>query len=241
MAQPEAYQSMIIELKAAYPDLTATVEGDLVFIRGPFLLLDEAAEVDRYDIVLELPLDFPEGVPSLREVGGRIPRHAKHHVNHDGTACLFVSGERWCYWPRGSSLTQFLNGPVRSYLLGQALVEAGRPWPFGERSHGAQGVLEAYGDMIGASDPVIIARYIQALTRMKLRRHRPCPCGSSRPLRDCHLAQVLTLRDTISIHEAEAAQEQIRRELPSLLPTVPPARRRHSSGFRQSPMSRRRS
>jgi hypothetical protein len=234
---------MVAELQAVYPDLAVTADNDRVVVAGPFRLVDGAVEVHRYDIALELPLDFPEGVPILREVGSRIPRDADHHINPDGTACLFVSGERWRHWPPGSSLIQFLDGPVRSYLIGQALVELGQPWPFGQRSHGAHGVLEAYGDMIGSADPQTIARYIRVLARAKLRRHRPCPCGGGRPLRDCHLMEVLTLRDNITQREAEAAQQQIHAELPLLFPTLSrPTPTRHTpAGFRRFPIPRRRS
>jgi hypothetical protein len=214
---------MVDDLGAVYPDLVVTVENDQVIVAGPFPLMDGPVELDRYHISVELPLDFPDGVPILREVGGRIPPDPDHHVNPDGTACLFVSGERWLHWPRGSSFSQFLEGPVRSHLIGQALTELGQQWPYGERTHGARGVLEAYGDMLGEEDQDTIARYVRVLARTKLRRHRNCPCGSGRPLRDCHLTQVLILRKDITPGEAEAAQEQIRSEFPALTPGAPRA------------------
>ena len=208
-ADPGLFETLVKAVRAHYPDLTVCVEQDRVRVRGPFALMDSLFQVDSYEIDIELPTDFPEGVPLLKEVAGRIPRDADHHVNPDGSACLFVSGERWRYWPRGSSFIDFLNGPVISFLVGQALVERGEPWPFGERSHGGNGVLEAYSEMLGISDPGVVTDYLRVLARAKLRRHRGCPCGSGRPIRDCHIEQIVSLRGNITQREADIALKQI--------------------------------
>ena len=51
------------------------------------------------------------------------------------------------------SIRSFLSGPVRKFFIGQSLVEQGKPWAFGERDHGIKGLYQAYGELIGNSDP----------------------------------------------------------------------------------------
>ena len=230
IADPDAYERVVAEVSVKYPELTVSSINDRVVIAGLFREVGDSAELFSYDIVIELPPNFPEGVPTVCEVGGRIPRDADHQVNSDGTACLFVAGERWRHWPRGSSLGDFISGPVRSYLIGQALVEAGQPWPFGERAHGAKGVLEAYGEMAGFADPKVVTSFICSLARPKLRRHRQCPCGTGQLIRDCHLALLSDLREKISRVEAETARRQIEFEFPSLFPA---ASRQHTQAVRR--------
>jgi hypothetical protein len=44
--------------------------------------------------------------------------------------------EEWLL-ARDQTFRAFLDGPMRNFFLGQILVEAGKPWPFGERPHSA--------------------------------------------------------------------------------------------------------
>ena len=99
----------------------------------------------------------------------------------------------------------FLDGPLRNYLLGNTLVEMGEPWPFGEWSHGSQGVREFYGELLGTTDSTVIARYLAYLGKPILRGHWSCPCGSRKKVRDCHLQALRTLRTQVPAEVARAA------------------------------------
>ena len=48
----------------------------------------------------------------------------------------------------------------------------------------AKGLLEAYGDMVGSTDPVAIRRYLDYLGRDEVKGHWDCPCGSGQRLRN---------------------------------------------------------
>jgi hypothetical protein len=87
-----------------------------------------------------------------------------------------------------------LDIPVRNFLIGNTLVEQGEKWPHGERSHGADGILEHFGELIGTSQPITVAKLLLDLVNEKVRGHWACPCGSGQIIRNCHKDAIETLR-----------------------------------------------
>jgi len=193
------------ELTTQYSDLRVVIEHGTFHIRGSFPVMDGAEVMDRFLIEIKFPFDYPESIPVLREVGGRIPWHEDRHViPGNGEACPIIP-EEWLIRPDYDSVLAFLNGPVRNFFLGQILVESGQPWPFGERSHGLPGLIEAYGEVLGTSDEHTLRRYLDCLSREALKGHWECPCGSTKRLRDCHLNEVKSLRERILPRVAQQA------------------------------------
>jgi hypothetical protein len=194
-ATPELLEQEKTEIHAAYPDLHVYEENDYILIRGSFPLLHDGVMLDRYLIEIELPQDYPESIPIVREVGGQIPRTIDYHIISDtGQACLFLPDERWRVYPRGTRLVEFLDGPVRNFFLGQSLVRRGQPWPFGQWGHGTRGIYEFYTELLRTKDLVIILRYLEYVTKEQTKGHWPCPCGSGKRLRNCHLQEMQSLR-----------------------------------------------
>jgi hypothetical protein len=206
---PVVLKAMKAELATHYPDLRVIVERGIVHIRGSFPVIDDAEVLDRFLIEVTLATDYPDSVPVLKEVGGRVPWHEDRHViPGNGEACLIVP-EEWIIQPNHDSILAFLIGPVRNFFLGQILVESGNPWPFGERSHGLPGLIEAYGEILGTSDGHTLRRYLDCLSREALKGHWECPCGSTKRLRDCHLNKVKSLRMIILPRVAQQAVNRL--------------------------------
>lgn len=103
-----------------------------------------------------------------------------------------------------------MAGPVRNYFLGQALVEAGHPWPFGERKHGYAGLVQAYEELLGVEGRDAIFRYLRYLQGPDIKGHWTCPCGSGDPLQRCHLEELRTLQEKISPKNAAKMLERIK-------------------------------
>ena len=101
---------------------------------------------------------------------GGIPREADRHVFTDvGCLCLGVPLALWMQLKGDFSLPTILDNPLRNFLIGNALLEQGEPWPHGDHSHGVQGVLEFYGDLLGTSEPMAIARFLPAVVKGTVR------------------------------------------------------------------------
>lgn len=186
------------DLADAYPNLHLFIDDDGVAeVRGTFPVRSEERKVlDRYQIRIELP-DYPRILPIVREVGGRIPWHPDFHVDTNGKACILVPDDRWRCFPVGARFKQFLDGAVHDFFLGQSIVAKGGEWPFGEWSHGDQGLLEYYYDLLKTDDVTVVQRFLQVLSKINLKDHWDCPCGSGKRIRRCCVSRLRDLRAKI--------------------------------------------
>jgi len=201
------------DLELRYPDMRFVEEGHRAFVRGSFPIVHDGRVLDRYQVEIEFLPDYPHSLPKVREVQGRIPHILDRHVFPlSGTACLFVEEDWLLTISEGTdpSFLEFLDGPVRNFFLGQALVEAGEKWPFGERSHGIKGLLEVYGEWFGTVDQVVILRHLEYLSKENIKGHWECPCGSGQTLRKCHIKEVRDLKVRISSRVAKSALARLK-------------------------------
>ena len=169
-----------------------------------------------FSIDLEVPGNYPQGVPKLWCNPKEIPWKADRHVFPDGLACLCVFSEYRKHWPPGSDLTDFLGTLVHPYLVGQAYYQDHGRWPPGRgRSHGSKGIVEAYQDLLaplGAVTQPVIEDFARLLARPKHPKgHEPCPCGSGRRLHNCHRSLLMSLRRIIDPEHAKSDWEFLRR------------------------------
>jgi hypothetical protein len=206
---------MVDEIRAgladAYPNLHLFIREDgRSEVRGTFPVRDDDGRIiDRYQVAIELLPDFPRSLPIVRETGGRVPWRAEFHVEPDGKACVLLPDDRWRCFPIGAPLRQFLDGPVRDFFLGQATVERGGDWPFGEWSHGSQGIVEYYRELLSTDDRDLVDRFLHVLSKSDLKDHWECPCGSGRRIRRCCADQIRDLRRKIPPAVARQSLEKV--------------------------------
>jgi hypothetical protein len=195
LSNPALLAHVADEAVSHHPGLWFEEGNDVVIVRGVFEIREDDSVLDTYELELELPRESDRGIPLVRETGGRIPRHEDRHVNpNDGTLCVVLPEAYWYAHPTGLSFVEFLDGPLRSYLASQSLVERGRPWPAGEWSHGAAGILEFYAEAFGTKDLKSILGLVGLLARDQVKGHWDCGCGSGKRLRQCHGPKVIELR-----------------------------------------------
>lgn len=190
---PTLFQSLQRELKQPFPQLHFSVRNDTVFLSGSFPLTDGDKVVDSFLIEVEFPFKFPEGIPLVYEIGGRIPRIVDRHIYPSGEVCLSFPLQLSEVFHEGSSLVDFLNGPVRSFFVSQSYFELTGEWPFGEWAHGTEAVIDYYATILKTYDKDLISRYLKVISKKEIKGHWPCPCGSGKLLRRCHFDEVAKL------------------------------------------------
>jgi len=163
-----------------------------------------------YTVNLTLPPNYPDGVPKLWIDSREIPWIPDRHVNqHNGEACLCVRSEYRLHWPLGSDLSLFIERLVLPFFAAQFFFDTYGLWPKdGARSHGREGILEAYRDMIaplGDSSIEVIEKVMRMLaTTRRPQGHELCPCGSGLILRACHSTVLRDLREHVASEHAAA-------------------------------------
>ena len=181
-------------LEVDFPELSVSVRSGTICIHGEFQIVDGGRVIDLYDIEITVAPGRLRALPTLREVGGRIPRTLDNHMNSDGTACVGVPDELFYRSPLGFDLLGYLKGPVLAYFTGQSLVQRGEKWPYGEYGHGVDGRVEFYGGLLRTNDPQQVSALLTMLVAPRLRSKRLCPCGSGQKIRDFHWGVVTALR-----------------------------------------------
>jgi hypothetical protein len=152
-----------------------------------------------YGITLWTPPNYPKLPPVLFGNDPKLPmKNIDRHIPRDGQACLAVNGEIEMHWPPGSNLVDFIEKLVAPFLAWQAYYDAYVcPPSWGGRSHGDEGIIEFYADILRMNSDKTIIGFMKMLARKKHPKgHEICPCGSGKKLRDCH--QNL-LKETYSI------------------------------------------
>ena len=185
-------------------------------VRGTFPVRGaDGQELDSFQVRIELPPGYPEDLPVVREVGGRLPWKEESHVNAEGTAspgvaCVIIPDDRWRCFPVGARFLEYVEGPLHNYFLGQTRIAHGEPWPFDEWKHGPDGVLQYYQWLLKTDDVLTVWRFVYVLARFSLKRHWQCPCGSGRKIKRCCEGKINTLRRKIPSKRAVEVLELLR-------------------------------
>jgi hypothetical protein len=215
---PCLYGQVRKAIEDSFSELRFVERGSDILLVGLYVLCEGTQVLDRYLIEVEVDKVSPTGLPTVREIDGRIPRVVDRHMESDGKACIVLPDAYWYEHPDGMSLLEFLNGPVRSFFASQSLIEVGAtdPWPAGEWGHGFLGTLEFYEKILGTKNPEIISQFLSLMKRDTIKGHWLCPCGSGDKLRKCHRSLVEQLRTRIPRQVAARSEEIILKSLRQL-------------------------
>lgn len=195
----EANRSVIAEieevLRSKYPGLTARSTESGVTIEGVLQLRREGVPFESFLLEIQLAQDPYSRQPKVFEIGGRIPRLNANHINKEGSLCVGVAEEVWLLLSGRYEIERYIDEVLEPYLLGVVCKLRGEEWPFGERSHGAPGICEFYGEHFGTKEPTRVLEIIEVLLADAPKGHWPCPCGSGLVVRKCHRQQLAELRE----------------------------------------------
>ncbi|MFC1638835.1 hypothetical protein ACFL26_01020 [Patescibacteria group bacterium] len=170
------------------------VDGAGHRLKGIFHVERNGIILDSFDITIDFSSLAQGFLPKVTEIGGRIPRSANRHINRDGTACICYPPDYFARNPGWFSAVQYLAGPVRDYFVGQALVERGDPWPFGEWDHGEEGIEQWAKPFMQSLRPEQREWFLCLIGLKKLKGHHLCYCGSGLRIRKCHMLFLQQIR-----------------------------------------------
>jgi len=154
-----------------------------------------------YRIAVVLLDDYPNSPCVVYCNDPKLPiGNIDRHILANGQACLATPADLMCRWKPESGITGFLDEFVAPFLAWQVHFDAyGYPPPWGQRSHGIQGIIEFYAEMLDIPIEPYILKFIPLLAKKNLPKgHEPCPCGYGQRLRKCHFQSVKRARGFIS-------------------------------------------
>jgi len=145
-----------------------------------------------YEIEILIPDGYPTTVPIALETGGKIP--ADFHKMDDGSLCLGAPLEVRMTFAKHRSLLGFIKEQVIPYLFSHACWERSGQMPFGDRKHGAAGILDSYKELFDVDEDLAAMGLLRILADDNYRGHTLCPCGSGLKLRHCHGEDLLAIK-----------------------------------------------
>jgi len=187
VAVSEAYQGL--HLKCDHGRIL--VVGELEFRAQR----DDIEICDSYTLELQIPDNYPYLPPVVREVGGRIPPDADHHVQPDGALCLGPPIGVFGAFRKQPTLLRFIEDLLIPCLFWHSYNARGPTEPIGAYSHGPKGIAEyraetdlrgLYCDIFEVRQVSIVVRLLHLACQDEIEYDIPCPCKSGKPLIVCH-------------------------------------------------------
>jgi SEC-C motif len=182
------------------PGLEISESLEVILAEGEYIVSDGPhvdGPIARYQIRIFFSKAYPHDEPIVMETAGAIEPIADRHMYLNGSCCTCV-WEEWLATATDTSVQAFCDGPLQNFFLGQAIFDQVGDWPFGDREHGAAGVVQAAGAIIGLDVGQAGAlRYLQALSAREVKGHWTCPCGSGLKLRDCCHCKIAGFREQV--------------------------------------------
>ena len=204
--------------------------GDFLLIEGDFRFIAESAGLprleDSYNLCISVPPSFPKDLPTVTEIGGRIPRAGLHHVNqNDGTLCLGSPMRLMAKLQEEATLQGFSQKCIVPYLYAMtATLQHDQRFPFGELPHGIPGEIADYQTLLNLKSKTEVPHAINCILKKKrIANKLRCPCECGKRLGLCRFNQTIkSFRQLIPKRWLRAKFHQLLSEL-SRLP-VPPLR-----------------
>lgn len=107
------------------------------------------------------------------------------HIYPDNSICLATIGELNNFLSRNPTLLQFINKFIDSFLYSLEWFERYKTYPFGEREHGWQGLLDYYKEEWNVDSQEFI-ELTKIILNNNYRGHLTCVCDSNLKFRNCH-------------------------------------------------------
>jgi len=165
--------------------------GVFLRLRGTFEFIGDHPKHgqlrDAYLMQIDVPPSFPWELPSVTELGGRIPKRAAHHVHGGGTLCLGSPLRLLKMLATNPTLGGFAAQCIIPYLFATTWrANHGGGFVFGELEHEGAGLLTDYGELLGlrTQDQALRALRLLALKK-RLANKMICPCGCGIRLGRC--------------------------------------------------------
>ena len=143
---------------------------------------------DSYHLRITVPARFPQDLPVVHELGERIPRRGRFHINPgDSSLCLGSRLRVLFVLSKKPTLLGFAETCLVPYLfaVSRKLLHGG-DFVFGELGHGSPGELADYVGLFALKTVEQAKRTILYLGIKKRRANKlPCPCGCGKRLGKC--------------------------------------------------------
>ena len=199
---PNIYDNWrLAELLRVFPMLTVQpIVNSHIRVAGSMAFAFKYRELecieDSYAVSIEIPDDFPQRLPNIRELAGRIPK--KFHTDPDGTLCLGSPTRLRLAIGEAPTLLRYIRKCVIPYLYSFSYFQRHGTLPFGQLDHGSNGIRQDYASLLGVASENAAQEMVRLASLRKRKANKlPCPCGSLLRVGRCHHRRINRLRSQL--------------------------------------------
>lgn len=139
---------------------------------------------NEYELKILITLNNDE-LPLVWDIGNHIDESYVHRYS-DGELCLETEAFIALFFYNGYSLLQWMENIVEPYYYSYEFYSRFGEFPYGDRGHDLDGVIETYQQILHESDIVKCVKLLRAILQRKYKGHLSCPCESGLITRKCH-------------------------------------------------------
>jgi len=143
---------------------------------------------NNYSLKILIPLSNDE-LPSVIDIGMHIDNSYPHRYD-DGKLCLETDAYMGYCFSSGYTLLKWMQNIVEPYYYTYEYHKRFGEYPFGERAHNIDGVIQTYQQIFEETDMKKVYLLLRAISTRQYKGHLRCPCESGLITRKCH-GQVL--------------------------------------------------
>ncbi len=185
------------KLTEKHPGLLLKIKNDGTYtIRGrmSFSKVYKGKKIDdTYKIEILIPGNYPDEIPKVKEIGGRIDKCPNNHISYDGTLCLGSPIRNQIKFLKEPNLLGLTENLVVPFLFALSYKEEYGKLPYGELSHGEKGLLEDYYSLFKVKDYITVLKFLLYLSGKQGIIKEYCLCGSGKKFKNCHKKQLINL------------------------------------------------
>ena len=134
-----------------------------------------------YHIEVHIPFESDK-LPYVFDIGNAIDSNYNHQYK-DGPLCLETDFAIRIRFVDDLNLVSWMQEFVEPYFFSYEYYQRFGCFPFGERSHGIEGILQSFGDVFQETDNIKVCKILIFIYSDRYRGHLPCPCGSGKNIR----------------------------------------------------------
>lgn len=183
------------ELFVEYPDLrflrrtpnAIVIDGDLQFSASSTAFPQYGVMEDTFYLRIEIPVDFPKGIPIVFEPHDRIKPIPDNHKETNGALCLGSPLQLYSELAKNPNLLAFLRSTLIPFLYAYCVKERFQVnFCFGGIGHGIEGLLEDYRARLNLDNDIEVICALRIISRKpRVANKYPCPCGCKKRLGKC--------------------------------------------------------
>lgn len=184
---------VIIEMQQFYPNLQIVKEReDSITLRGNICVNRKTSDFTLYrEYKVEIMLFKDESkLPEVYDIDGQIDFKYPHRYE-DGKLCLDTDVAIKIRYENGIDLCLWMQDFVEVFYFSYEYFKRNGEYPFGERKHGSDGIIETYGDYFHVTDKNNILNCLRYIYMRGYNGHDQCPCRSGKYIRKCHGKYIL--------------------------------------------------